>query len=62
MVIVSYKIFFCLSSGEAAMSILSKVKVIRNEEEVCFLSLSQLVWNYINSEACAVFLAREAAH
>lgn len=57
MVIVSYKFFLqhCLFSF--------KVKVIRNEEEVsCFLSLSQLVWNYIKSEACAVFLAREAAH
>lgn len=63
LVIMSYLIFFCLPSKKKHCLFSFKVKVIRNGEEISrFLSLSQQVWNYIKSEACAVFLAKEAAH
>lgn len=63
LVIIAYVIVFCLPCEEEHCLFYLKVKVIRNGVEIShFLSLSQQVWNYMKSETCVVFLAREATH
>lgn len=63
LVMVSYIISPASPLGRQQHLFPFKVKVSRNEEEMSRVpSLSQLVWNYMKSEAPAVFLARETAH